>query len=188
MHIPTRFLWLELLLGALSIVFAGCTTTRTTGMIPQDIHLESSHSEKVFVTVQSRSTQKDGKFFNSPEFTQSFHDALIQSIVDSKLYAVGDTLESADLILEVTMLRGDVNVFGAGPFGGAAGTTSQLINKWCLKNRGTDAVICERDITTAKSNEAIIFGPTTGRSSAEAAAAENIKQGIEWLARKTKTH
>ena len=157
-------------------------------MIPEDVHIQTSHTEKVFVRVLSQSPQTDGKYYNSPEFIQSFSDALTQSMLTSKLYEVGDSIETSDLILEVTILRGDVNTVGAGAFGGGAGTTAQLINKWCLKNRATGAIVCERDITTANSNQAFIIGgmATSGRSSSEAAAAANIKEGIEWLARKTK--
>jgi hypothetical protein len=177
--------FIGLLLCLLAFLFAGCTTPRTAAMVPKDISGHVSHSEKVFVNVRSQAVTNDFEQHPvvNPEFIQSFHDALVQSLIASKLYQVGDSAGTSDFELEVAILRGgpgaekDVGNAQVAP-------STYMIARWRFKRVNTSAVVCEKDITTAGVDDRF-FGPSKQRNATEQSVSGNIQAGLGWLARKT---
>jgi hypothetical protein len=154
-------------------------------MIPQDIGIHLTHPEKVFVNVRSQAVTNDYEQHPviNPEFIQSFHDALVQSLSTSKLYQVGESVGASDFELEVAILRGgpgaekDVGNAQVAP-------STYMIAQWRFKRTNGGAVVCEKDITTAGVDDRF-FGPSKQRNATEQSVSGNIRAGLEWLERRT---
>jgi hypothetical protein len=171
------------------IIQAGCQTVRTDQIVPQEIKIRESHSEKLFARVnlpakdQGNTENIPTAIVISPEYVKSFNDALQQSLMKSKLFAVVESENTADFTLDVTIMRLDGTPVDAS-------SVTYMVTKWTFRNRETGVVVYEKDITTANTAEAHPFlsNPfNKTQRSLEGSAVANIKQGIEWLSRKTST-
>jgi hypothetical protein len=179
-----RILVMPLLVASASFI-SGCATSDSAGMPSQIMHGENYFREKVFCTVTSPAAVDDRGlkgFFNSEGhmltagYVQDYHDNLVDALGDSELYQPGDSAESSQLLLEITILRVDTGIdSGFGDITDGDGNeilpSVYLVARWRCKKSSTGDVICEKDITTAG----------TGNISV---AAANIQAGLRWLARR----
>lgn len=171
--------------------------------MPQKVTVGVHHPEKLSIAVSSTTNAfpysaaiqpADEALKPGLEFTDMYRSALIDAIQSCKLYVIATDEAVSDVILDVTVKRMSGAAQSMGVTQGAYGTPSAsalMVTEWCLRRRATGDVICRKDITTSNAHDApdYIFGGeiTAQRNAVEGMAAANIRQGIEWIARRTAT-
>jgi len=183
-----------------SIFTVGCSTLRESGFVPAVVNVDSRHTETVYVTAgmgnngtaeNIHTTQLNGgptPQMDTP-YEDMFESATVHSIEDCGLFPIASSRESTDYILELTILRTGAATTHTVLSDYSPSAHSLLVVKWCLIDKKSDSIFCQKKITTSSAHDApdYMFGGmyTAPRNAMEATAAENIRQGIEWLARKT---
>lgn len=190
------------LLCALLLLVIGCSTPpRREKFVPPPFSVDVHHPERLSVSVTSSPnafpystamSRGDEVFTPDLKFAETYREAIIDAIRSCQLYVIADDHHAADVILDVTIRRMSDSSQSVGVTQGTRGAPSAaalIVTEWSLKRKSTGAVICQKDITTSNAHDApdyILGGMITAqRNAIEGMAATNIRQGVEWMARRT---
>ena len=187
---------------ALLLLLIGCSTPpRREKFVPPPFSVDVHHPEHLSVAVTSAANAfaysnamqpGDEALKPSVEFTDMYRSALVDAIRACRLYVMAEDQVAPDILLDVTIRRmsgaAQSSGLGQSPYG-APSASALMVTEWCLTKRASGEVICRKDITTSNAHDApdYIFGGmiTAQRNAIEGMAATNIRQGIEWIARRT---
>ena len=190
---------------AMLVLAIGCSTPpRRDKFVPTPFSVDVHHPELLSVTVTAAtnafpyaSAVRPGDETLKPtlEFTDMYRSALVDAIRSCQLYVIAGDQAAPDLLLDVTVRRMSGAAQSMGITEGQQGAPSAsalIVTEWCLKRKSTGEVVCRKDITTCNTHDApdyILGGMITAqRNAIEGMAAANIRQGIEWIARRTAPH
>lgn len=188
------------LLCALLLLMIGCSTPpRREKFVPPPFSVDVHHTERLSVSVTSSpnafpyataTSCGDKVFTPDSKFAEIYREAIVNAIRSCRLYVIVDDHHAADVILDVTIRRMSDAAQSTGATQGTSVSAAALIvTEWSLKRKTTGAVICQKDITTSNAHDApdyLLGGAITAqRNAIEGMAATNIRQGIEWIARRT---
>ena len=168
-----------LLYAGVFLVVGGCSplevsAVRVDRMVPSNLSTANRHAERINVVVTGDAPA---------DYLVLFNQAITQCIKDTQVFAIDEQFATAPLVLEVTVLR----MLSPGYSTNSVSPVCTLVTKWSLKKSASRAVVFERDIVTSNTHDApdyMIGGMRTAkRDATEAASADNVKRGIEWLAK-----
>ena len=161
-----------LLLAFVALFFSGCASPATTeGMKAQILNLQNKHSFSV--SVQTEGGRKTNPLWTSEISSESFAQAIQDSIAESGLFRSVVTGKSGDYLLEVNLINMDK------PLVGFDMTVNMAVN-WTLTHIPTKKIVSQDLISksyTATVGDAVVAIRRL-RLAEEGAARKNIQEGL----------